>query len=1070
MNRMRLISALAGLMLAGTALAASGGKAPEPFANLHLRNLGPSVSGGRVTTVTGIPGKPGIYYVGAAGGGLWKTTDDGMSWDAVFTKAASIGAVALAPSNTNDVWVGTGESNPRNDTLNGHGIYYSPDGGRTWQFKGLADAGQISRIIVNPSNPDIVYVAVLGTVWKPGKTRGVYMTTDGGEHWNKVLYVNDTTGASDIAMDPHNPNVLFAGMWTAQRKPWTLTNGSNDGGIWRSLDGGRTWHKLSAGLPDGPTDRVDIAIAPSDPNTVYALMASKHGLLWASDDMGDHWHMVSDNHALDVRPFYFTTLEVAPDNSQKLYFGGFHLMVSTDGGKSAHVLDGNVHVDHHDIWIDPKDPSRIIQGNDGGAWESLNAGKSWRYFNNLPIEEFYAVSIGHTKPFEICGGLQDNNAACGPSNSLEYSGIWGADWWNPAGGDGIQVVPAPSDPSIVYSDSQDGFTFRIDTKTMTAKFLKPYLPGATDMPSSKLKYRFNWASPIAVSPTDANTVYLGANVVFKSTDGGENWQAISPDLTRNDKNHQPVAGGPVDHDISGAENFDTILSITIAPTDPKVMWVGTDDGLVWVTKDGGEHWNKVGPDLPSSARLGRIYQIGVSPFSAGTAYVAVDAHMLGDRHPYVYRTTNYGGSWDRITRGLPEDGPAYVVREDPNAKGLLALGTDNGLYVSHDDGSHWMQIKANLPTMSVWDLKFTRDPHDLVLATHGRGFWIFDNIQPLEEWNGSVANDDFHLFAASTGTEWVKYFGRHIGPAPTDFVAPNPPSGPDLSYYLKSAPKGGDDSAHATIKVTDGQGRPVATFKGPADAGINRIAWNMRYDGAKLPKFMGGGESRRGGSGPDGPIALPGTYRVTVSVGKHSSEQTVQVVADPRLNIPLATQEHALKTGLELRNDVDAAVDMLERIHGMVDTLGQVADATSGAAKGSDRAAAHDAAVTLKKQLGAMAMQMYNPKVQRSATEDDLHYISRFGERLFGLYGMVGHSGPNQAPNAEQQEKIQSMQAQLNEMIAKFNGPLHDSVVQYNKTAYKAGVQTLAVGKPVKVEPVRMPAAASGASPAVAGH
>ncbi|MGH8127963.1 MAG: hypothetical protein ACRETC_06295 [Gammaproteobacteria bacterium] len=1070
MFRIRLISALACVALASTAFAAAK-PAAGPFSNLQLRNLGPSVSGGRVSTVTGIPGMPGVYYVGAAGGGLWKTTDDGMSWNAIFKKAASIGAVALAPSNSNDIWVGTGESNPRNDTLTGHGIYYSPDGGKTWQFKGLADAGQIARIIVNPTNPDIVYVAVMGNVWKAGKTRGVYMTSDGGKTWKQVLYVNDTTGASDIAMDPKNPNVMFAGMWTVQRKPWTLTNGSKDGGIWRSLDGGRTWNKLTTGLPDGPTNRVDIAIAPSDPNQIYALMATKNHVLWGSDDMGDHWHAISNNHALDVRPFYFTTLAVAPNNPDRLYFGSFQLMVSSDGGKTAHVLDGDVHVDHHDIWIDPKDPNRIIQGNDGGAYETLNGGKSWRYFNNLPIEELYTVSIGNTQPFEICGGLQDNDGACGPSNSMDYSGIWGADWWDPAGGDGIYAVPAPSDPSIVYADSEDGFGFRINSKTMTAKFIKPYSPGATDMPSSKLKYRFSWGAPIAVSPTNANTVYMGANVVFKSTDGGANWQAISGDLTRNNKKHQPVAGGPVNHDISGAENFDTILSITIAPTDPKVMWVGTDDGLVWVTKDSGDHWHKVTPGVPSAAKLGRIYQIGVSPFNAGTAYLTVDAHMLGDTHPYVYKTSNYGSSWQRISSGLPDDAAAMVVREDPNQRGLLALGTNRGLYISHNDGSHWMRIKANLPVMPVWDLKFTKHPHDLVLATHGRGFWVFDNIEPLEQWKGSVGKDAFHLFSASTGTEWVKYYGRHIGPAPTDFVAPNPPSGPVISYYLKSAldqGKSGSGKPPVTIKVTDSAGNAVATFHGPGKAGVNRIAWNMRYDGAHMPKFLKTGGF--GGGGPNGPIALPGTYNVTVTAGKNSSKQQVQVVADPRLHIPMDTQERALHTGLVMRNNADAAVTMFERLHSMLGTLDEVIGNTADAPKDSAKAGVHTAALALKRQLGGFGLQLYNPKLQFSVPEDSLHYISRFGMELLGLYGNAVQIGPNQAPNAEQMGVMKKAEGQLQQYLDTFNGALHQAAVQFNDKAYKAGVQTLGVGKPIKVKPVVMPAAATASSGQMSGQ
>ncbi|MGH8211672.1 MAG: WD40/YVTN/BNR-like repeat-containing protein, partial [Rhodanobacteraceae bacterium] len=513
----RSIAALLVLVIAGVATADT--KPTGPFANLKFRNLGPAVSGGRVSATIGVPGKPGVYYVGTAGAGLWKTTDDGVKWDNVFKHgdAASIGAVALAPSDPKKIWLGTGEANPRNDVLIGHGVYYSPDDGKTWQFKGLADAGLISSIVVNPNDPNTVYVGVLGNPWKPGETRGVFMTTDAGKNWKKVLYVNDTTGASDIQMDPSNPDVLLAGMWTEQRKPWTQVNGSTDGGIWRSRDGGRTWNRIAGGLPTtDPTDRVKIEFAPSAPDTVYATMPTQKCILWGSTDGGDQWHCISNNHALAVRMFYFSAMKVAPDNPKTIYFGSFHLMKSTDGGKTAKVIDHGVHVDHHAIWIDPKNPKRIIQGNDGGAYVSVNGGTTWRYFNNLPIEEFYTVAISNTTPFGVCGGIQDNSAACGPSNSLDDSGIWGADWWNPVGGDGEYVVPAPSDPSIVYADSEDGFTVRVDKHHWTRTFIRPVLKSMGDTPISQLKYRFNWDSPIAVSATDPNTVYLGANVLLKS--------------------------------------------------------------------------------------------------------------------------------------------------------------------------------------------------------------------------------------------------------------------------------------------------------------------------------------------------------------------------------------------------------------------------------------------------------------------------------------------------------------------------------------------------------------------------
>lgn len=1069
MRRFSLVVLLAAATFVFFALGSIAWAVPPsgPFTHIKLRNLGPAAAGGRVTSVVGIPGNPNVYYIGAAAGGLWKTTNGGDSWHELFKHgdSASIGAVALAPSNPNDVWVGTGEANPRNDITTGHGIYFSPDGGKNWVFKGLADGGQIARIVINPTNPDIVYVAVLGNVWKPGKVRGIYMTTDGGGHWKRVLYVNATTGASAVVMDPQNPNVLFAGLWTVQRKPWTLVNGSTAGGIWRSIDGGRTWKKLTHGLPrDVPTNRVGLAIAPSDPNIVYALMANKHGLLYRSDDMGKHWREVSDNYAIDVRPFYFSVIEVSPNNPNQVYFGGSHLRESIDGGKTSRVIDRGVHPDHHALWIDPRNPERIIQGNDGGVYVSVNGGKHWRYLDNLPLEQFYTVAIDPTRPFGVCGGLQDNSAACGPSNSLSAKGIPGAAWWSPVGGDGIYAVAAPSDPNLIYADSQKGFIVRVNRKTWTALSLRPYTPTARSVPVSKLKYRFNWAAPLAVSPTAADTVYLGANVLFQSTDGGVHWRVISPDLTRDIKAHQPLAGGPVNHDLSGAENTDTILSIAIAPTDPKVIWVGTDDGLVWVTRDTGKHWSKVAPSVPSAARWGRISQIGVSPFSAGTAYLTVDAHMLGDPRPYVFKTADYGRHWTRIDRGLPRNHPAFVVREDPNRRGLLALGTDTGLYFSFTGGSHWTRMTGNLPTMPVWDLQFTRHPHDLVLATHGRGLWVFDNLQALENWGPAVAKSGFHLFAASTGIEWGKFNGKYVGylGEPQAFVAPNPPSGPMLAYWLakpvKPAVKASPTSkGPITISVRDRAGNPVANFHGPGKAGINRLAWNMRYTGAKLPKFMersGQKSSSNRGGGPTGPLVLPGTYRVKVTVGKLSAEQTVVVGPDPRLHILPAVRQVGLRAALGLRNEVNAAVKVLERVHTINGILERTIASSGKAASASPAAGVHAAAVKLKQQLGALAMHFYNPNKPQYGR---LHFVARFGERLYGLYQTVNYRGPNQAPNVEQRRLMMQFHHRLAGYLGEFNGRFRGAIKRYNRKAYAAGFGTLPVGTPIAVKPIKLP-------------
>ncbi|TAN04177.1 MAG: hypothetical protein EPN36_09855 [Rhodanobacteraceae bacterium] len=1077
MKTVLALAACLSLAVAGVATAAT--QPTGPFANLKFRNLGPAVSGGRVSTVTGIPGKPGIYYVGTAGGGLWKTTDDGIKWDNVFKHgdAASIGAVALAPSNPKDIWLGTGEANPRNDVLLGHGVYFSSDAGKTWQFKGLKDAGLIANIVVDPTDPNTVWVAVLGDPWKSSDTRGVFMTTDGGKNWKKVLYVNDTTGASDIEIDPSNPQVLYAGMWTEQRRPWTQVNGSTDGGIWKSVDGGKTWSKLGGGLPTtAPTDRVKIAIAPSSPNIVYATMATQKCILWGSTDAGSNWHCISNNHDLAVRMFYFSSMAVAPNDPRTIYFSSFFLMKSTDGGKTAKAIDHDVHVDHHAIWIDPKNPERIIQGNDGGAYVSVNAGKTWRAFDNLPIEEFYTVAISNTVPFGVCGGIQDNSAACGPSNSLSSTGIWGADWWNPAGGDGTYVVPAPSDPSIVYGASQTGYASRIDTKNWTSTFIRPSMASVSDTPISELKYRYNWGAPIAVSPTDANTVYTGANVVFKSSDGGANWTAISKDLTRDIKAHQPLAGGPVFHDISSAENTDTILSITLAPTNPNVIWVGTDDGLVWVTKDDGANWTNVSAGLPQAVKLGRIYQIGVSPFDAGTAYIAVDGHMLGDNHPYVLKTSDYGAHWQSIAKGLPDGYSAIVVREDPNKQGLLALGTMHGLYLSFDDGAHWEAMTANLPTMAVFDLKFTKSPHDLVLATHGRGLWILDNLQALESWQPTMAKAAFRVFPASEGIEWLTFDGRHIGPAPGDFVTPNPPSGPVIAYSLskairvpkgcaaeakadKSAQKNGDKKKHAppfkdcnpvTITITDSAGKPVATFRAPGKAGINRVSWNMHYTGVELPKSMRPPREHESHQ-PTGPLALPGTYQATVKADGHSDKIALQVTPDPRVDTPMSVQQAVFASAMKLRDEAAADVAMIARTHAMQETLGKVLASTSSASAGSTKANLHASAIALQQQLGDFAKNFYDPNVQYTVPEDDIHAIAPWGMDFLGLYGNVAGMAPNQAPNAEQQQFIAKMEARLQPFLDTFNGSLREAVQKFDAQAKQAGEPTLSIGEPVKV-------------------
>jgi photosystem II stability/assembly factor-like uncharacterized protein len=1030
-----------------------------PFANLKFRDLGPAVAGGRVTSVVGIPGDPNVYYVGAAAGGVFKTTDGGLTWDAIFTKqsTSSIGAIALAPSNPNLVWVGTGEANIRNDVIDGDGVFFSPDAGHTWKFMGLKSAGQISSIIVDPKDSNTIYVGVLGHAWAPNPERGVFKTTDGGKSWKKVLYVSDDTGVSSLIMQPGNPEVLFAGMWETRRYPWMLIDGGNKTGIYRSTDGGDTWTKLTKGLPGEPLGRIGLAAAPSDPNHLYALIGSKDGVLWQSTDMGDTWTKVSDNHALDVRPFYFSTLEVSPANQDMVYFLSFFLMESTDGGKTAHPADRGVHVDHHAIWIDPTNANRIAEGTDGGFFISTDQAKHWRHFPNLPIEQFYQVAVGSEDPYTVCGGLQDNNAWCGVSSDLGRGEVNGESWYTVAGGDGEYAVPAPSDSKIIYADAQDGFINRLDRNNDLSRFIRPSLADVSDTKPADLKYRYNWTAPIAVSSRSAKTVYLGANVVFKSTDGGSHWSVISPDLTRNDKSKQEVAGEPVMHDISSAENYDTILSITLAPTDPNVIWVGTDDGLVQVTRDGGKSWSNVTSNIRGAPQWAMVSQVGVSPFDAGTAYVAFDAHKLDDRRPYVYRTQNYGQSWQQITTGLPDDSAAIVVREDPHRRGFLVLGTMTGLYYSADDGGHWTPLKANFPTTPVFDLKFAKQTRDLVVATHGRGIFILDNIRPLEEISSAIESSSFHLFTPAPGTlfhHWTSSEGY------AGYSAPNRPDGVMIDYFLKSELKATpqEKTQHETpvkIVVKGQNGAKVATVYGPTKAGINEFVWTMTYDGPHRVKSAAPPQGGGFFGGNRGPRVIPGVYHIAVTVNGQTQDASADVVPDPNLPVPPADFRAQTEAALSARNELSALNDMVNRI----DTINAELHAFRNTVQQSSEdqiknkyTQIRSQGDALTKKLNSLEDRVYNTKVQRNAPEDNIHYLALLHGQLEGVAGTLAfrYDAP---PNQIMQEEMTKLFGEVGQTLDEFNALLKTDVAQYNKAAHAAGAPTVFAGSPISVQP-----------------
>src|SRR5690348_9292175 len=1036
-----------------TATAAAAASPADSLNTIRFRNLGPSVAGGRVASVAGIPGQPLTYYVGAAAGGVWKTTDGGNTWEAIFKDqpVASIGAVALAPSNPNLVWVGTGEAAIRNDVVNGHGVYFSPDAGHSWHFMGLADVGQISKIIVDPANPDVVLVAALGHAWSPNADRGIFRTTDGGKTWQKTLFVNDTTGASDLIMDPSNPRVYFAGLWQFVRHPWELVSGGPGSGIYRSTDGGVTWQRLSEGLPRGIYGRIALGIGASDPNHIYALVEAKTGMLWESHDLGDHWSSVSDNHALDVRPFYFSQMAVSPSDDRKLYFASYELLESDDGGKTAHAIDRS-------------------------AYATTDGGKTWTWFNNLPIEQFYMVAANSADPYMLCGGLQDNNAWCGPSGASD-----GAQWFTATGGDGEYAVPAPSDSTVLYVDSQNGSISRVNLKTGEQRGIRPYEPGVEETRPADLTYRFNWTSPIEVSATNADEVFIGANVVFKSTDGGQHWAAISPDLTRNDKAKQVNSGGPIEYDISGAETYNTILTVNVAPSDTNVIWVGTDDGLVQVTKDGGKTWTNVGGHFPGLAadQEGRVYQVGISPFDPGAAYVTYDRHEFDDNRAFVYKTQDYGKTWTRIDAGLPE-GAAHVIREDPNERTFLVLGTDQGLWYSRDGGALWKTLKADFPTTPVYDVKFVKASHDLLVATHGRGLFVLDNIGPLEGLTADVAAQDFHLFPVVPAVLRGRARGRS-GVAPTNFSVRGGPQGAVIDYYLKAGtdttppaggpeaggpgggrggrggPGGGGRRSGARLVVTSAAGDTVYTdSSGPTKMGVNRMTWGLRWSGPAPLTIEppqpgeGGGGFRRGGFGP---AVVPGTYTLTVTVAGKSGSQTVEVKPDPVQVGDPAKFQAQLAAGLQFRSELTALHEMLNRLVGLET---QIRNAQTAVRESGDTAALgalNRASRDLSRKLRQLKDTLYNSDQQRGAPEDDIHYLTRFADKYQSLgFGVFG--GYAQPPSPQLVEEWKVERGQLDGFLATFNAILSSDVAAYNQVANTNHTPVLMGGAPVAIKAV----------------
>jgi photosystem II stability/assembly factor-like uncharacterized protein len=858
-----------------------------PPLRLVWRNVGPATAGGRTSGVAGTDNDTNLYYFGGADGGVWKTTNSGLTWRSVWPRDAvgAIGAIAIDPHDSNTVWVGTGEPNFRNDISYGDGIWVSHDGGKDWRNAGLRSTWAIAQIVIDPRNSRRIWVAATGNPYRDSTERGVYRTTDGGRTWQRTLYLGPSSGASDIAIDPNDPNVVFAGIWQFRRVPWSFISGGPLDGIFKSSDAGVTWHRLRGnGLPAGSMGRIGLALAGT---RVYAVIQSREGVMWRSDDGGTHWRLMTRDTLVNQRPFYMSRLAVDPSNPDRVFFSSEDLIETRDGGKTYHDVLGAVHQDHHGLWIS-RDGKRIIEANDGGAPISIDGGKTWDWRFNVVLAQIYRVGFDLQNPYHVCGGIQDNDSYCGPSDSLSPLGIENADWRDVGNdGDGSWVWPEPGNPSSIWNvgiNELNGQLGIYDMKSRQDYDISPDVSDTNGRALAGLPYRSNWEAPIALQlsttgePKSGRTGlvgYYGANVLFKTLDRGRTWSAISPDLTRNDPSKQQVAGGPINTDVSGAEFYDTIFDIAPSPRDSRRIWVGTDDGLVRLTTDAGLHWQNVTPS--GIAPWGRIDTVEASNADERRAYVAIDRHVMGDPQPYILLTDDSGVTWRTIVNGLPRDQYVHVVREDPINSNVLYAGLEQGVWFSLDRGEHWESLRLNMPSVAVHDMRVQPQQHDLVVATHGRGFWILDDLTAVSGLSSAIAGATPALFPVRPAYTWYRWWTSYYGTQPDGcclsagmYAGDDPPEGALLTYVLPA-------TKPVHFDVFDAQRRRVRCFDASGDAGVQRTSWDL----TETPpvEWLRARSWNRGGPGA---TVLPGRYTVALHAGSETFEQTVEVRPDPR--------------------------------------------------------------------------------------------------------------------------------------------------------------------------------------------
>ena len=1017
--------------------------------DLRFRLIGP-FRGGRSVAVAGVPSQPNVYYFGGVGGGVWKTTDGGASWSPVsgsHFQTSSVGAIAVADSDPNVIYAGMGEACVRGNVSNGDGVYKSVDAGKTWRNVGLRDSYHIGAVRVHPKNADVVYVAALGHLFGPNQERGVYRTTDGGATWKQVLTRGPDAGAVDIAMDPSNPRVLYAGFWQVRRNPFHFDSGGTGSGIFKSTDGGDTWSDIShaPGLPKGVEGRIGIAVSPANPERAWALVEASDGGVFRSDNGGRNWTRVNQQANLRQRAWYYTHIFADPQSANTVYALNTSMYRSLDGGRTFTPV-ATPHGDNHALWIAPEDPMRMINGNDGGANITNDGGRTWSSIMNQPTGQFYRVALDSDFPYNIYGAQQDNTTVRIASRTAG-SGITERDWYDVGGGESGWVAPDPRDSQIVYAGSYGGLLTRYDHRTGQTRNINAWPDNPMGYGVEAMKYRFQWNFPVVFSPHDPKTLYSGANVVLKTTNEGQSWEPISPDLTRNDKSKMGTSGGPITQDNTSIEYYCTIFTLIESPVSKGVIWSGSDDGLIYLTRDGGRNWANVTPkEMPEWIQ---INSIDASGNDASTAYVAGTMYKSDDFRPYLYKTSDYGKTWKKIVSGIPEHAFTRVVREDPNRKGLLVAGTEFGLYISLDDGANWKPFQLNLPMTPITDIAFHKRERDLVIATEGRGFYVLDDVPLLYQLNDGVSSEETRLFQPKDAYRFGAGGRGGGGERGAAAVGENPAAGVVVYYWLKEKPQG-----EVTLEFLDSAGKLVRKFSSNApeqaslrtsgddenpfpaapqprlnaQAGLNRFVWNLRYpDATSFPGLIMWAAS------VTGPRASPGRYQVRLASGGKSQMQAFELKKDPRLATTPDEYARQITLALQVRDKLSEANRGVIRIR---EARKQLEDY----AKREDKKIA-GAAMDLIRKLTEVEEELYQTKNQSS--QDPLNFPIKLNNKLGHLLSVID-SSDNQ-PTAQSQMVYEDLATRVNAQIKMLNGLLAGDLAAFNKQVHDANVPAVQI-------------------------